>query len=106
MSKHAVNRLIELIVLDSCCSICVFAERKGRSRESRVFVGTVRRVSQSAHAFALVPGVVRTRLAIGAGVGVSLNIAALPAATTLYLTSGLGDWVSEDPWTSYITHAR
>ena len=45
-------------------------------------------------AFALAPGVVRTRLAIEAGVGVSLNTAALPAATSLYLTSGRADWLS------------
>jgi NAD(P)-dependent dehydrogenase (short-subunit alcohol dehydrogenase family) len=66
MSKHAVNRLIEFIVLEY----------------PRV------------RAFALAPGVVRTRLAIEAGVDVSLNTAALPAATTLYLTSGRADWLS------------
>ena len=45
-------------------------------------------------AFALAPGVVRTRLFIEAGVGEHLNTVALPAATTLYLTSGRADWLS------------
>jgi NAD(P)-dependent dehydrogenase (short-subunit alcohol dehydrogenase family) len=66
MSKHAVNRLVEFIVLEY----------------PRV------------RAFALAPGVVRTRLAVEAGVDVSLNTAALPAATALYLTSGCADWLS------------
>ena len=47
-------------------------------------------------AFALAPGIVRTRLSVEAGVGVEvpLNTAALPAATALYLTSGRADWLS------------
>jgi len=66
MSKHAVNRLIEFITLE---------------------YPTVR-------AFALAPGVVRTRLFIEAGGGEHINTAALPAATALYLTSGRADWLS------------
>ena len=47
-------------------------------------------------AFALAPGIVRTRLSIEAGVGGEFlnDTAALPAATTLYLTSGRADWLS------------
>lgn len=47
-------------------------------------------------AIALAPGVVRTRLAIEGEVGADIptNTAALPAATTLYLTSGRADWLS------------
>ena len=48
----------------------------------------------SVRAFVLAPGVVRTRLFIEAGVGEPLNTVALPAATTLYLTSGRADWLS------------
>ncbi|KAI9449370.1 NAD-P-binding protein [Lactarius psammicola] len=66
MSKHAVNRLIEFIVLEY----------------------------PKVRAFALAPGVVRTRLAIEAGAGVFPDKVALPAATSLYLTSGRADWLS------------
>ncbi|KAI9435091.1 NAD-P-binding protein [Lactarius indigo] len=66
MSKHAVNRLIEFIVLEY----------------PRV------------RAFALAPGVVRTRLSVEAGAGVFPDKIALPAATSLYLTSGRADWLS------------
>ena len=45
-------------------------------------------------AFALAPGVVRTRLFVEAGGGEHINTAALPAATALYLTSGRADWLS------------
>jgi hypothetical protein len=47
-------------------------------------------------AFALAPGVVRTRLFVNAGGGEHINTdtAALPAATALYLTSGRADWLS------------
>ena len=46
------------------------------------------------HAFALSPGIVRTRLLIEAKAGEALDTVALPAATTLYLTSGRADWLS------------
>jgi hypothetical protein len=45
-------------------------------------------------AFALAPGVVRTKLFNEAGVGEPLNTVALPAGTALYLTSGRADWLS------------
>jgi hypothetical protein len=48
----------------------------------------------SVRAFALSPGVVRTRMYVEAGVGAALNTVELPAATTLYLTSGRADWLS------------
>ncbi|KAN0132192.1 NAD(P)-binding protein [Lactarius tabidus] len=66
ISKHALNRLIEFIVLEY----------------------------PSVRAFALSPGVVRTRMYVEAGVGAALNTVELPAATTLYLTSGRADWLS------------
>ncbi|KAN0132188.1 hypothetical protein V8E53_009954 [Lactarius tabidus] len=66
MSKHVVNRLIEFIVLEY----------------------------PSVRAFALAPGVVRTRLFIEAGVREAPDTVALPAATALYLTSGRADWLS------------
>jgi hypothetical protein len=55
----------------------------------------------SVRAFALSPGVVRTRMYVEAGVGAALNTIELPAATTLYLTSGHADWLSgrSVPWT-------
>jgi NADP-dependent 3-hydroxy acid dehydrogenase YdfG len=66
LSKFATNRLIEFIVLEY----------------------------PSVRAFVLSPGVVRTRLLIEAKAGEPLNTVALPAATTLYLTSGRADWLS------------
>ncbi|KAN0132191.1 hypothetical protein V8E53_009957 [Lactarius tabidus] len=66
MSKHAVNRLIEFIVLEY----------------------------PIVRAFALAPGIVRTKLFIEAGGREPLNTVALPAATALYLTSGRADWLS------------
>ncbi|KAH9992136.1 NAD-P-binding protein [Russula vinacea] len=71
ISKHAVNRLVEFVVLEH----------------------------PSIRAFALAPGQIPTRLAtetgaIGdGGVGAPDSIA-LPAATMLYLTSGRADWLS------------
>jgi len=71
ISKHAVDRLIEFIVLEY----------------------------PNVRAFALAPGLVHTRLFVEAGAGVqlptgTLDTVALPAATTLYLTSGRADWLS------------
>jgi hypothetical protein len=97
MSKHAVNRLIEFIVLGSFCMSCPWEHSL---ISLLVWYAEYPRV----RAFALAPGVVRTRLAIEAGVDVSLNTAALPAATTLYLTSGRADWLSGRS-VSYFTHA-
>jgi len=71
ISKHAVNRLVEFIVLEH----------------------------PSIHAFSLAPGQVPTRLAVETGAAGdngenAPDSVALPAATMLYLTSGRADWLS------------
>ena len=89
-SKHALNRLIESIVLGSLRIYFVCAGR------AQLDYCAPRAEYPSVRAFALMPGVVRTRLFMDAGAGDSrpFNTVALPAATTLYLTSGRADWLS------------
>ena len=90
-SKHALNRLIESIVLGSLRIYFVCA-----GRGAQLDYCAPRAEYPSVRAFALMPGVVRTRLFMDAGAGDSrpFNTVALPAATTLYLTSGRADWLS------------
>jgi hypothetical protein len=88
ISKHALNRLIEFIVLGSCSVryFCVDTDPDMPACADAEY--------PSVRAFALSPGVVRTRMYVEAGVGAALNTVELPAATTLYLTSGRADWLS------------
>ena len=93
ISKFAVNRLVEFIVLGKPLLFC----RK---------IDDLKRIIGAEHpsirAFALAPGLLPTRLAAdavpagpGGGGGLETPDAiALPAATMLYLTSGRADWLS------------
>jgi hypothetical protein len=86
LSKFATNRLIEFIVLGSFCLFILRGNAQPDSLRCAEY--------PSVRAFVLSPGVVRTRLLIEAKAGEPLNTVALPAATTLYLTSGRADWLS------------
>ena len=88
ISKHAVNRLVEFIVLGSFRLFHFFVG----TRSSDSLSGT--KEYPSIRAFSLAPGIVQTRLLIEAKGGDPLDTVALPAATTLYLTSGRADWLS------------
>ena len=102
ISKHAVNRLVEFIVLG-----------KTPSRSSLPFWGsdTIDAEHPSVRAFALAPGQLPTRLAIDTGVvgdncENATDSVALPAATMLYLTSGRADWLSGRFVHSSLAHHR
>lgn len=92
MSKHAVNRFIEFIVLGSSVRlrVAVYKNLIGRGARHCFRYAEYPKV----RAFALAPGVVRTRLSVEAGATDFPDKVALPAATTLYLTSGRADWLS------------
>lgn len=93
ISKFAVNRLVEFIVLGKPLHFC----RK---------IDDIKRIIGAEHpstrAFALAPGLLPTRLAAdavpagadGSGGLETPDTIALPAATILYLTSGRADWLS------------
>jgi hypothetical protein len=107
ITKHAVNRLVEFIVLGKVpvfpsfffsFFIITFLAKltiKPKCKSSALEHPSVR-------AFALAPGQILTRLAAetgatgdseNGGVGAPDSVA-LPAATMLYLTSGRADWLS------------
>jgi NAD(P)-dependent dehydrogenase (short-subunit alcohol dehydrogenase family) len=93
ISKFAVNRLVEFIVLGKPLLFCKKIDNIKR------IIGTEH---PSVRAFALAPGLLPTRLAgdavpAGADGGGGLetpDAIALPASTMLYLTSGPADWLS------------
>ena len=92
ISKFAVNRLVEFIVLGKPLLFC---------REINDIKRIIGVEHPSIRAFALGPGMLPTRLAAdavppgagGGGFGPTDAIP-LPAATILYLTSGPADWLS------------
>ena len=92
ISKFAVNRLVEFIVLGKPFFFC------GKIED-------IKRINGAEHpnirAFALAPGLLPTRLVADAVAGAggvggleTPDAIALPAATILYLTSGRADWLS------------
>ena len=103
ISKHAVNRLVEFVVLGEKNPSSYPRSFQVRFRETDGFKKKIAKLLNAEHpsirAFALAPGQIPTRLAtetgaIGdGGVGAPDSIA-LPAATMLYLTSGRADWLS------------
>jgi len=96
ITKYAVNRLVEFVVLGKILP---------HPPSSFFFPGSdIDAGHPSIRAFALAPGLIPTRLAAetgahgddngdGGSVGAP-DVVALPAATMLYLTSGRADWLS------------
>ena len=104
ITKHAVNRLVEFIVIGK--KTLVFLSifwLSGKTDDKNRNTNLRRLEHPSIRAFALAPGQIPTRLAAetgalgdsedGNGVGAPDSIT-LPAATMLYLTSGCADWLS------------
>lgn len=92
ISKFAVNRLVEFIVLGKPLRFCTNID------DIKRIIGTEH---PSIRAFALAPGLLPTRLATDAVAGAggsggleTPDAIALPASTMLYLTSGPADWLS------------
>ena len=98
ISKHAINRLVEYIVLGKpvpgCCSTSL-----------------IRMMIQTEHptvkAFSVHPGIVKTELADNTGLDIrSYDTPRLAAATLLHLTSGRADWLSgryANPYSSSVS---
>ena len=88
ISKHAVDRLVEFIVLGPSVRFVPFCRSLAEPPPASEY--------PKVRAFALAPGLVQTRLLVEAGAKdlPPLDTVALPAATTLYLTSGRADWLS------------